>query len=425
MSVAMGVQDRPEEALTRREAQAIAVAAQGLAAPPPRRRIRLADLRQLVHDLGCVQLDTISVISRSHETVAFSRLGPYDVGLWETLYEPEHAITEYWAHAAAIVPMDELHLYRPEMERFRQVLATKYEHQQPIREAVLARIREEGPKASRHFEAPEGATAKAWDWYGVKPEREALSDLWSEGSLVMRRRESFQRVFDVTERLVPDLWERQVCRDERDLILGGKAARALGVTTIGWFMDYFRTGGRYHMPRAEAKRTVAALVEQGAMVPVRIEGIDEPAWLSADAIPRLEQLRTRRGWPTRTTLLSPFDNLVWNRSRDEQLWSFYYRLECYTPAPKRVYGYYSLPILHRGRLVGRLDPSFDRKSRLLTVKAFHWEPRVRPTEGMLRAVSSAIGELALFLGGEPDRWVVSGYPSETVPGISVIGDSQP
>lgn len=399
---------RPIETLTRREARAIAVAAQGLASPPPRRRVRTDDLRRMVHDLGCVQLDTISVISRSHETVAFSRLGPYDLSLWETLYEPHHAITEYWAHAAAIVPMDELHLYRPEMERFRETLRTKYAHQQPIRDAVLARIREQGPMASRHFDAPAGATAKAWDWYGVKPEREALSDLWSEGSLVMRRRESFQRVFDVAERLVPDLWEREVCREERDLLLGQKAARALGVTTLTWFMDYFRTGGRYHMPRAEAKRTTDALVEQGAMIPVRIEGIDEPTWLSADAIPRLEQLRARRGWPTRTTLLSPFDNLVWNRKRDEQLWDFYYRLECYTPAPKRVYGYYSLPILHRGRLVGRLDPSFDRKARLLTIKAFHWEAGVRPGDAMMRAISTAIGELALFLGGEPDRWAYAG-----------------
>jgi uncharacterized protein YcaQ len=277
--------------------------------------------------------------------------------------------------------------------------------------------------ASRHFEAPEGASAKAWDWYGVKPEREALSDLWSEGSLVMRRRESFQRVFDVAERLVPELWVRDVCRDERDRILGRKAARALGVTTLTWFMDYFRTGGRPHMPRDAAKRTIAALVEEGTMVPVCIEGIDEPAWLSADAIPRLDQLRARRGWPTRTTLLSPFDNLVWNRARDEQLWDFYYRLECYTPAPKRVYGYYSLPILHRGRLVGRLDPSFDRKTRLLTIKSLHWEPRVRPTEGMLRATSNAIGELAAFLGGEPDRWAVVGHPSGTVPLVSVASDA--
>jgi len=401
--------------VTRREAQALATIAQGLAAPPPRRRVRMADLRDLVHRLGCVQLDTISVISRSHETVAFSRLGTYDVRLWEELYEPAHEITEYWAHAAAIVPLDHLYLYRTEMERFREVLRTKYAHQQPVRDAVLERIRQEGPMSSRHFEAPDGPPGKAWDWYGRKPEREALSDLWSEGALIMRRRENFHRVFDVMERLLPDLWEREVCDEERRLILGRNAARALGITTLAWFVDYFRTGGRPHLPRPVATETIASLVERGELLPVIIEGIDEPAWLDASMLPALEQLRQRRGWPTRTTLLSPFDNLVWNRKRDEQLWSFYYRLECYTPAPKRVYGYYSLPILHRGKLVGRLDPSFDRKRGFLSIKSLHWEPWVRPNEALVRAVGNAIGELAMFLGGEPDRWQVAGSPSGIVP----------
>lgn len=410
----------PLDRILRREAQALATIAQGLAAPPPRRRVRKSDLVEVVHRLGCVQLDTISVISRSHETVAFSRLGPYDPGMWEELYEPHHEITEYWAHAAAIIPLDHLHLYRPEMERFREVLRTKYAHQQPVRDAVIARIRVEGPMASRHFDSPDGPPGQAWDWYGRKPEREALADLWSEGSLVMRRREKFQRVFDVMENLVPDLWEREVCEEERLRLLARNATRALGVTTLPWLIDYFRTGGRSHLPRPVASGVVTELVERGELVPVTIEGIDEPAWIDAVMTPVLEQLRQRRGWPTRTTLLSPFDNLVWNRRRDEQLWDFYYRLECYTPAPKRVYGYYSLPILHRGRLVGRLDPSFDRKRRILTIKTFHWEPRVRPGEAMVRAVAKAIGELAVFLGGEPDRWHVSDHPAGTVPLLSTV-----
>ncbi len=409
----------PVEHLTREEARAIAVAAQGLASPPPRRRPTVDDLRRLVDRLGCVQLDTISVISRTHETVAFSRLGPYDVGHWSTLYEPEHAITEYWAHAAAIVPMKDLHLYRPEMERFREALRTKWAHQRPVRDAVLARIREEGPMASRHFDAPDGPAPKAWDWYGKKPEREALSDLWSAGSLVLRRRESFQRIFDVYERLVPDLWEGEVCREERDRTLARKAFSALGVCTIAWFIDYFRTGGRHHIPRPVAKQVIAGMVERGEVVPVTISGIDEPAWMDRGAIPVLEGLRQRRGWPSRTVLLSPFDNLVWNRRRDEELWDFHYRLECYTPAPKRVYGYYSLPILWRGRLVGRLDPSFDRKTGVLTIKSLHWEEGVRPHDAMLRAVSGAIGDLCVFLGGERDQWSLNNYPPATIPSVSV------
>ena len=405
--------DAPVEQVTRREAQALAVIAQGLASPPPKRRIKSGDLRDLVCRLGCVQLDTISVISRSHETVAFSRLGPYDVKLWETLYEPEHAITEYWAHAAAIIPMESLHLFRPAMERTRERLRTEYAHQQPVRDAVLERIREQGPMASRHFESPEGPVGQAWDWYGRKPEREALADLWSEGSLILRRRENFQRVFDVTERLIPDFWEREICESERVLTLARTATRALGITTIPWLSDYFRKGGPSHLPRPLATTTARTMVERDELIPVTIEGIEEPAWLDVSMVPVLMRLRERHGWPTRSTLLSPFDNLIWNRGRDEQLWDFYYRLECYTPAPKRVYGYYSLPILYRGRLVGRLDPSFDRKSKILTIKALHWEPSVRRNEAMTRAISGAIAELCVFLGIEPDRWVVSGQSSPT------------
>ncbi len=416
--------DRPQDHLTRREGQAIAVHAQGLATPPPRRRVTMADLREVVDRLGCVQIDTISVISRSHETVAWSRLGPYDVDLWEQLYEPEHAITEYWAHAAAIIPMDDLPLYRPEMERFRDVLRDKYADQQPIRDVVLRRIREDGPMGSRHFDAPDGAPAQAWDWYGRKPEREALADLWSEGALVLRRRDSFHRIFDAYDRLVPDLWAGEIDRDARDLVLARKAMRALGITTIGWFIDYFRTGGRHHLPRARAKEVLSCLVAREEAIPVTVAGIDEPLWLDPARIETLGLLRDRRGWPTRTTLLSPFDNLTWNRKRTIQLWQFDYRLECYVPASKRIYGYYTLPILYRGRLVGRLDPSFDRKAKLLTIKALHWEDDVQPSEAMSRAVSRSIGELCTFLGGDPDRWVVNGDASGIVT-LATTADVKP
>ncbi len=407
---------RPAERVTRREAQALATIAQGLAGPPPRRHIRVDDLKELVDWLGCVQLDTISVISRSHETVAWSRLGPYDRAYWDTLYDPLRAVSEYWAHAAAIVPLGDLRLHRPVMERFRSRAqqqhtgATRQLHQ-----AVLERIRASGPLSSLDFESNEGATASAWQWYGHKPERRALAELWSEGALVVRRRDAFRRVFDLAERIVPDLWHGEINEAARRLVLGRKALRVLGVTTLPWFVDYFRTGGQPHLPRAVGRAVLAELEMNGEAIPVSIEGLEEPAWMHEAAIPSLVKLRQGRGWPTRTTLLSPFDNLVWNRQRDEELWNFHYRLECYTPAPKRRFGYYSLPILYRGRLVGRLDPSFDRKTRLLTIKALHWEPDVRPHDAMVRALAETIGELCGFLGGEPDCWVVTGHPAGRIP----------
>jgi uncharacterized protein len=407
---------RPVELITRREAQALATIAQGLAGPPPRRRIRSEDLKELVDRLSCIQLDTISVISRSHETVAWSRLGSYDRAYWDTLYDPLRAVSEYWAHAAAIVPLSDLRLHRPVMERFRN--RARQQHTDATRQlhrAVLERIRTRGPMSSLDFEAMEGATASAWQWYGHKPERRALAELWSEGALVVRRRDAFRRVFDLTERIVPDLWHGEIDEPARRLALGRKALCALGVTTLPWFVDYFRTGGQPHLPRAVGSAVMAELEENHEAIPVSIKGIEEPAWLHCVALPGLDRLRQGRGWPTRTTLLSPFDNLVWNRQRDQELWDFHYRLECYTPAPKRRFGYYSLPILHRGRLVGRLDPSFDRKARLLTIRSLHWEPEARVHSAMERAVAGAIGRLCEFLGGESDRWAVSGHPPCTVP----------
>lgn len=184
------------------------------------------------------------------------------------------------------------------------------------------------------------------------------------------------------------------------------AVRALGVTTAKWATDYFRTGNRPHVPAKETRRILGDFAREGRVLEVEVEGIDEPAWMDAALRERLEGLRERAGWPTLTTFLSPFDNLTWNRNRSELLWGFDYRLECYVPAPKRVYGYYSLPILHRGKIVGRLDPSFNRKAGVLTVKALHLEPGVRVSASLAGSIARALDDLVRFLGGEPGAWTV-------------------
>jgi uncharacterized protein len=143
-----------------------------------------------------------------------------------------------------------------------------------------------------------------------------------------------------------------------------------------------------------------ALQDEGLAIPVTVEGLHELTWLDAALLPRLAELRAGRGWPTLTTLLSPFDNLIWHRGRMADLWDFHYRIEVYTPAPKRVYGYYTMPILHRGRLVGRLAPSLDRKNRLLTVRKVFLEPGERATESLAAAIAGALWNFATFLNAE-------------------------
>lgn len=412
-----------EFALTRDEARWLAVIATGLDRRPFRRKPTANDILETIRKLGSVQLDTISVISRSHETVLWSRLGPYDPALITSLYDPGLALTEYLAHAAAIIPTETLPLFRSHMERVRASGGWAAEPQnRAVMDRVLQRIEREGPTASRHFDRPEdGRRAEQWEWYGLKPERRALDALWVRGETVLRQRDrGFSRVFDLPERVIPGFWEAEPIPDEeRDRIFVRKAMSVLGIGTPRWVTDYFRTGGRAHVSNARSRELLAELERDGEIVRVSVPGIDSPVWLDASLADRVDELRRGRGRPTLTTLLSPFDNLG-NTDRSERLFDFTYRLESYTPAPKRKYGYYSLPILYRGRLVGRLDPTYDRKCRILTIKSLHLEPWVRPSAAMAASIVHAIEDLLRFLGGEPGSWILlRANPPQILPLMNV------
>ena len=392
--------------ITADEARLLAVIAQRLDRRPAPVRARAAVKRRLletIEHLGCIQIDTISVISRTHETVLWSRLGPFDPAVFEELYYPDGQLFEYWAHAAAFVPITALPYFLRGMQRYRD----KYEgagswatEHQELLDLVLARIGAEGPLASRHFERAAGPRPEPWEWWGGKPERRALDHLWSRGDLMVQQRVNFQRVYDLSERLVPHFGAMPLpdAAAERRYFVG-TALRALGVATPAWIADYFRTGGsRYVAPR-EAAAALTAMEETGEAIRVAVAGWEEPVWLARWLLSRLEDVRQGRGRPTLTTLLSPFDNLIWYRPRTERLFGFDYRIECYTPEPKRTYGYYTLPILHRGKLVGRVDPSYDRRRRVLTLKSVHLEPGVAPTERLALALAGAARDLTSFLGG--------------------------
>lgn len=402
----------PTHELTMHEARWIAVIASGLDRRPFRRKPTRADILDVVRRLGCVQLDTISVISRSHETVLWSRLGPYDLRHWVDLFSEDRALTEYLAHAAAIIPMDTLPLYRSLMERYRVESGwSNVPENRATMVRVLDQIRTHGPIGSRHFETPEGSgKADPWEWYGAKPERQAIAALWVRGEIVLSLRDrGFARSWSLAEDALPRLWAGEsIPVEQRDRVFISRALDALGVTTCRWASDYYRSGGSGHVSMKRTRTLLGEMVETNAAIPVGVRGIDEPMWLAPSMAGVLEDLRAGRRRPTLTTFLSPFDNLVWNRDRCEQLWNFDYRLECYVPAPKRKYGYYNMPILYRGHLVGRLDPSFDRKTRLLTIKSLHLEPGMRLTDAMTAAIRAALDDLTTFLGGSPGAWVLTG-----------------
>ncbi len=399
--------DAPVERLTIAEARALATIASRLDRRP--RAIRdpagqKARLLETIRHLGCVQLDTISVVSRSHETVLWSRLGAYDPVLLGSLHYPDALLTEYWAHAAAIIPIETFPYFRAAMDAYRK----KYERHAWVEgngdviTDVLDRIRDNGAMASRHFERPDSPRPQAWEWYGGKPARQALDYLWSCGDIMVTRRESgFQRVYDLTERIIPGaLLSSHPTAEERQRFFTSGALRALGVATPRWVADYFRDWARPYSTAKASAMGLRTLAEEGSAIPVTVEDFTESAWLDPALLARLADLRAGKGRPTLTTFLSPFDNLIWHRGRMNDLWDFHYRIEVYTPAPKRVYGYYTMPIVHRGRLVGRIDPSLDRKARILTVRNIVLEPDEAATESLAGAIAGALWDFAGFLGAE-------------------------
>jgi uncharacterized protein YcaQ len=363
--------------LSLKEARRLNIGAQLLAGKPPKRPTKQM-MRDTIRHLGALQIDSISVVARSHHIVMWSRLGNHPQDWLYELHGKDRALFEYWAHAAAYVPIEHYPLFRRMMlehhngtgSRWSQRTHEWIQDNQELIDNVIAKIRKEGAVATTSFSAPEGAAKAApWAWYGNKPTNLALDILWTDGTLMIDRREKFQRWYDLTER-VHTTWDDRLIPsvEEERTTLAALALTAMGVTTRRWLPDYFRKNQNDGAIRGEATGGVLQhLVETGFATPVRIKGIEDDAYVQT-------ALLDRRIPISRTTLLSPFDSLIWDRRRASELFGFDLMLEAYTPAPKRQYGYFSLPILYRDQLVGRLDPKAERKAGRFIVKALHLEP---------------------------------------------------
>ena len=378
--------------LDRTAARHLLVAVQGLDRRP-RRRARKADVLAAVRRMAALQIDTIHVVARSPYLVLWSRLGPYEPRWLDELLA-EGALFEYWAHEACFLPIESYPLFRHRMLdpsgmgwKYRE--AWVEEHRDEL-ERVLAYIREHGAVRSADFQRRDGNGGGWWEW---KVEKLALESLFTAGELMIARRENFQRVYDLRERILPE-WDdaRLPSRDEVRRSLTLEAVRALGVAKAGWVGDYFRTDKR------ESADTVRRLAREGALVAVDVDGWAQPGYVHPDNLELAERAADGAVRPTLTTLLSPFDPLVWDRGRARELFGFDYRLECYTPAPKRRWGYFVLPILRRGRLVGRIDAKAHRKDGLFEVKALYLEPGVRKSEALIRDVAMALRDAAAWHG---------------------------
>jgi uncharacterized protein YcaQ len=357
------------ETLSLAAARRIALGAQGLAGPPPDAPPNRRQLLSLVERLGLHQIDSVNVLARAHYMPAFSRLGAYDRALLDDLaWRPKKRLFEYWAHEASLLPFELQPLLRWRMARaergqgvWRSIAAFASERREEV-SAVLKRIEAEGPLAASDF--PSRASGGWWGWSDGKRLLEYL--FWSGQLTTSTRRTTFERVYDLPRRVLPARILDLPTPDgsEARLRLISHAARAHGIATAGDLRDYFR------LSLADSKKAIEALAEEGELLPVRVTGWKDLAYLHRDA------RRPRRA--SGQALLSPFDPLVWERSRTERLFGMRYRIEIYTPAHKRVHGYYVLPFLLGDRLAARVDLKADRRNRLLRVEAAHEEPDAAP-----------------------------------------------
>ena len=378
--------------LSRPAARALMLAAQGLLVPPTLAATK-DDLRATIRQMAILQIDTINVVARSPYLVLWSRLGSYEPRWLDELLA-EGAIFEGWSHEACFLPIEHYPLHR-RMQRdgltrnWRFIARTLAEHQAEIT-TMLAHVHDYGPVMSADFVRTDGQQGGWWNW---KLEKQVLELLYTTGDLMIARRKNFQRVYDLRQRVVP-WWddERTPPLDQVYRAFALETARALGVTLPRWQADYYR------LKKQNSATLLAALAAEGALIPVAVEGFSEPGYVHPANAALAEQAATGALTPTHTTLLSPFDPLVWDRKRALELFGFDYRIECYTPAARRQYGYFSLPILWHGQLVGRLDAKAHRKVGVFEIKALHYEPGVPLTDELHIDVRAAIGECARWHG---------------------------
>jgi len=367
------------------------LAAQGLLRRPPRAATKRGVV-EVIRQMGALQIDTIQTVARSPYLVLWSRLGAYEPRWLEELLAGGE-VFEYWSHAACFLPVEDYPLYRRRMVETGE-LGWPRSHEWVAKhggevEQVLAAVRERGPVRSADFARTDGG--KGGGWWEWKPEKRALEMLFTTGELMIARRHNFQRLYDLRERVLP-AWDdaRLPSPDETRRALALKAVGALGVATARWVGDYFRTGMK------ETATLVARLGDEGALLRVRVEGWPEEAYVHPDHHKLLGRAAAGELRPELTTLLSPFDPLVWDRVRARELFNFDYRLECYTPAPQRRYGYFTLPVLHRGSFVGRLDAKAHRREGVFEVKSFHLEAGIKVTDELIADVTSALRECAAW-----------------------------
>jgi uncharacterized protein YcaQ len=379
-------------------------------AQPQASALTAGRLRRFAEDVGGIQLDSINVLDRAHYLTIWSRFGPYDRAWLDRQIYRRRLLFEYWAHAACLVPASDFPWWRRAMLDYRSRhtgwagwLRRNGKMLKTVQEAVQAN----GPMGNGDFEGRRPAGGGWWSW---RPVQHALHHLWMTGALTIHSRQHFQKRYDLLERALPDaLGVEPVSSVEFQRWHIERSLRAMGAATeldVARYLTFprFRPGAR--------RAALRQMLEHGEITEIELE--DTPGrWLALTSdLPALSRAGRAPTPSLGTTLLSPFDSLMWHRGRVTRLFGFDYRIEVYTPGPKRVHGYYTLPILHHGHLIGRVDAKSHRADRRLEARHVHFEPwfatagsppggtdRLDQDEA-IAGVAGALSSLATFVGGD-------------------------
>jgi uncharacterized protein YcaQ len=390
--------------ITPRTARRLAVSSQMLSGPVPAANAQ--EIMKLFHNLGCVQIDPLRAVGRTQLLVLWSRLGNYDVSELDGLLWKERTLFEYWAHAASIVRIKDFPIYWRHMrdwaagDKSWNKRAKEWMDQNlDLRDHVLGEITESGPLPSKAFHDSANVKWRSGGWTNGQNVRSMLTYLWEQGEIMVSHRQGLIKYWDLADRCLPSwtprenlTWSQTVFRAaQRSLI-------ALGVGTQGHIKRHFTRGNYPDLDNELKKLESNQLIQQIEIA----EGdlVWPGTWfIHQDSLLLLERIESG-DWQPRTTLLSPFDNLICHRERSEELFGFHYRIEIYVPKAKRQYGYYVVPILHGDQIIGRIDPKMDRKKKQLVINEIYAEPSAPMTVETSRSIAGSLEELAKFLGAK-------------------------
>ncbi|HEX2225397.1 MAG TPA: crosslink repair DNA glycosylase YcaQ family protein [Thermoanaerobaculia bacterium] len=390
-------------------ARRLLLAAQGLL-DEPRGPVTAERLYDLIERMGFVQIDSINIVERAHHLTLGSRLQNYRPSLLDRLLERQRRLFEHWTHDASAIPTVWYPFWKERFERYRRRVMERAwwrERLGPDLDRALDPVRErlarEGPLMARDFEDPRGEDAER-TWWGWKPQKAALEYLWRTGELVIARRVNFHKVYDLAERVLPELHAAPAPSPAEHLEWAGSTAlERLGVATPQEIAAFWAA-----ISIEEARAWCERAAAEGRAVAVEVEAVDGSKPRRAYAVPDWEERAAAApAAPSRMRFLSPFDPILRDRQRALRLFGFGYRFEAFVPEAQRQYGYYVLPLLEGERLVGRADPKFLRDEGVLEIRRVWWEPGVRESKGRRAALDAAAERLARAIGAESWRFLDS------------------